>query len=178
MLRSLTLCLLLALAACDGATEAEQRGGPVESQSTAEAEASWAEQVEAVAAGKAEVIRVERTPIIDEDLAALEGMDDLRELHLGDARITGEGLQRIATLPRLRLLRISGAELDDADLAPLRTMSELRYLMLYDVPISDAGLRHLHELEQLESFYFTGTDITDTGIGELARARPHLHIHW
>ncbi|MEX0742048.1 MAG: hypothetical protein WD079_04565 [Phycisphaeraceae bacterium] len=143
------------------------------------AEQDWNAQVQAVRAGEAEEIRVEANEVGDDQVAMLQGQLTLRRLSLGRARITGEGLERIAELQTLELLRLVGAAaLDDQSLRHLGEMHGLEHLMLYDVPITDAGLEHLHGLHGLESFYFSGTAITDDGIAELSRALPDLHVHW
>jgi len=107
-------------------------------------EASFAEQAEAVRRGASDQIRVDQGRVTDEQLDALDGLQDkLRRINLSHTEVTDAGLSRIAGMRKLIQLRLASNRITDAGLECLEQLKELRHLHLIDAPIGDAGLEHL-----------------------------------
>ena len=154
------------------------RRGPPEPVA-APSEPTFAEQADAVRAGRSEQIRVDQALVTDEQLVELDGLEDkLRRLNLSKTTITDEGLARIAGLRRLEQLRLASSAITDAGLADLAQLSKLRHLHLIDAPVTDAGLEHLRPLTGLKSLYLDGSRASDEGMNRLVEALPDVHLHF
>lgn len=163
--------LVLCLAGC-----AKTSSEPATSSTTLEP--SFVVQARAVADGKSTQIRLDRSPVNDDDLRTLAGLEDkLERLNLSRTDISDEGLRRIAQMQRLEQLRLDSHRITDQGLAELAALKQLRFLHLLHAPIGDAGLAHLHALKQLESLYLDGTKVTDDGLARLLEAVPGVHLH-
>lgn len=91
--------------------------------------------------------------LYDVDDAALECIDHLtglEELYISDARVTDEGLWKLASL------------------------ANLMRLYLYHTDITDAGLFAVFGLKNLTQFTCSGTRISDTGLENLQIAIPGI----
>jgi hypothetical protein len=142
-------------------------------------EQSFAEQAEAVRAGKSVQIRLDHESVEDRDLDHLDALEDnLRRINLSHTHITDAGLARIAQMSKLVQLRLASDRVTDAGLECLKKLEDLRHLHLIDAPVSDAGLEHLHALKALESLYLDGTHATDAGMSKLVEALPAAHLHF
>lgn len=142
-------------------------------------ELSFSQQAELVREGQGDQIRLDQTRVDDEDLRALDGLEEkLRRINLSHSEITDAGLARIARLPKLIQLRLASDKITDAGLAVLADLKELRHLHLIDAPITDAGLAQLQALKDLESLYLDGTRASDEGKKRLVEALPGVHLHF
>ena len=128
----------------------------------------------------------------DSDLAFLEGLTELRTLHLSGTDVTDSRLSCLRSMPRLwgldlmrcpmigdpsaqnirRLselqeLYLSGTQVTDAGLACVRGKQKLRVLHLVDLRVTDAGLVHLARLKALRTLALSGTQVTDAGLVHL-----------
>ena len=141
-------------------------------------EASWDEQVAAVRDGTSDVLRVDHATVSDDELPALEGLEDnLRRINLSRAVVTDAAMAQIGKMRELMQLRIASPHITDAGMAHLANLQHLRYLHLLDAPINDAGLDHLHGLKSLESVYLDHTNVTGEGLAKLLKALPGVHLH-
>jgi hypothetical protein len=142
-------------------------------------EPGFATQAEAVRRGRSDQIRLDHTPVGDEQLDALAGLEDkLRRINLSHSRISDAGLARIAGMRKLEQLRLASDQVTDAGLESLKDLKNLRHLHLIGMPITDAGLAHLHALAGLRSLYLDRTQATDDGVGRLVEALPNVHLHF
>ena len=141
-------------------------------------EPTLAAQAEAVRNGRSDVVRLDTTPVGDEELAPLDGLGDrLRRINFSTTTITDAGLARLCRLENLEQLRLSSPNITDRGLAHVSKLAHLRFLHLLDAPVTDAGLESLHALENLESLYLDRTNVTDQGLGRLIEALPNVHLH-
>lgn len=141
-------------------------------------ESSWQEQIAAVRAGASDVLRVDHTTVTDDDLKALDGLEDkLRRINLSRTAVSDAGMAQIGKMRDLIQLRIASDKITDAGIAHLANLQHLRYLHLLEAPITDAGLDALNELSSLESLYLDHTNVTDEGLARLLKARPGVHLH-
>jgi hypothetical protein len=94
----------------------------------------------------------------------------LKELALGQAKITGAGLKHLAQIGTLEVLDLRGTSVNSADLHELTPLVRLRKLVLaHAESVTDSGLDALTGLPQLTELDLGGTRITDTGLRSVAR---------
>lgn len=117
------------------------------------------------------------TRATDDDLAALQGLTELRELWLIDTRVTDTGLAHLHKFPHLQELWLDGTEVTDTGLVQLQEIPQLRYLNLEHTKVSDSGLRHLANCTELNTLVLTFTEVTDAGLVHL-RGVKHLRSLW
>jgi hypothetical protein len=113
-----------------------------------------------------------RKPVKDEDLAALEGIPDLRRLELVGTQVTDAGLVHLKGLKKLEALDLGEARLTDEGLAHLKDLKALKSLTrsgsaVRKNAIEGPGLAHLKEMPQLERLYLNYTGLTDKGLAAL-----------
>jgi tetratricopeptide (TPR) repeat protein len=101
-------------------------------------------------------------------LKELAGLTNLRVLHMGLAKVTGDSLGDLRSLRKLGDLGLSSTVADDA-LKHLSQFTKLERVLLNDCKnITDAGLVHLKGMKRLRSLELSGCDaITDAGIRHL-----------
>ena len=146
----------------------------------------------------------ENDGVTNEALAHIGKLTNLRELELGDAPITSEGikhlqnlsalsylglaftkdvgdsaLQTIAALPQLEVLVLSGTKVTDNGLKQLADMKNLREVRLAMMPqITDAGLMNLQDCASLRTVVFNKKKnaLTPAGIAAFQRVRPDCQV--
>jgi serine/threonine protein kinase/Leucine-rich repeat (LRR) protein len=98
-------------------------------------------------------------------LPALESVD------LGwNKSITGAGLDKLGTLPKLNNLLLNDTSLSDAGFSAVARLSGLRNLQLNGTKITDAALSRLTGLTLLDQANLKYTDVTVRGLGALKSA--------
>lgn len=114
----------------------------------------------------------------DEMLASLDGLPELGELHILDARLGDTGLVRLGHLPKLEILEISSSgsgsvHITDAGVeAVARSMPSLRELeILEESNVTDAALASVERLSKLTTIRLGGPTITDVGMAHLSDLR-------
>ena len=136
----------------------------------------------------------------DGGLVQVQGLRGLKALDLSGSRITGQGLQysanlprlymltlartavtnddlpRLKTLPQLSCLDLSGTQITDAGLAHLKELPNLCTLLLRQTRVSDAGVVHLKALPRLRWLYLDHTEVTEAGLKDLLHARPWIRV--
>ena len=142
-------------------------------------EPTLAKQVADVRAGTSDRIQLTRTPVNDNDLAAIHELTGLRELLIDDARscVTATGLEHLAGLAKLEHLRLRGTGCDDAALAEVARLPELRVLNVPRGEFTDAGLAELAKLVRLEQLRFGSPQVTDAGMKTLLELPALKRIH-
>lgn len=107
-------------------------------------------------------------PSVDEALAHLGNLGQLRNLTLTKSLVTDAGLPHLEGLSNLQTLMLRGCnEVSDAGLSHLRRMTNLKGLWLEDTRITDGGLVSLRGLAQLESLNLARTRVGDAGLAQL-----------
>jgi hypothetical protein len=112
--------------------------------------------------------------LTDAGLAALARLRNLQVLHLeGTAMMTDEGLQALATLPKLRHLRLSGP-FTDRGLAYLSAAPALKALWLETPRATEDGLRSLAQIPSLERLTVPWLDLITHRSMVFLRSMPNL----
>jgi hypothetical protein len=178
---ALVTTLLLAAAGCDSSVSSRPSTRPQSMPAeTRPSEPSIAEQADAIRGGNGDRIQIEFTPITDDDLAALRGLERLEVLMLDHPQnhVSAEGLRTLATLPNLMHLRIRGVAIDDQGAEAIGGMNRLKILNLPQSELSDTGIEKLKSLENLVQLRIGSSKLTDDGIAHLkdfaSLARVHL----
>jgi hypothetical protein len=111
-----------------------------------------------------------------EELECLKDLDRVRSLDLHGVLLTDESLACLRHLPDLKELRLgaSQASISDEGLIHLRSLSHVESLELGKTQVTDSGLKSLATLKSLKSLRLESAKITSTGISELARDLPNL----
>jgi len=96
-----------------------------------------------------EAASLQGASVTDAGLKELEGLTQLRELHLGRTRITDAGLKYIASMSRLETLSLLNTAVTDAGLEHLAGLKKMTWLELYHTKVTEAGVNRLAETLEL-----------------------------
>ena len=121
-------------------------------------------------------LELTRSPVTDDALAGLAGLDALEHLNLWGTEVRGPGLKDLTCLPRLRDLWVNRTAVDDAALAYLEPLKALQRLNLAGDQITGAGLAHLAGLTELRNINLAGTRVDDAGLDHLRGLRKLRRI--
>src|SRR5262249_41069119 len=108
--------------------------------------------------------------ISDAGVKHLSGLNRLKTVHFGNAKVGDPSLEIFARLPNLTHLFLQGNSFSNAGLKHLAGMKQLRSLSIglgKTKLITDAVLPHLAELTALENLDLQGYSISDDGIATL-----------
>ena len=97
----------------------------------------------------------------DEDLGALQELQDLRFLYLAGTKVTDAGLARLTGLKGLQSVALDGTKVTDAGLVYLKEFKGLKTLSLNLTQVTDTGLRQLAELRGLQTLKLADTKVSD-----------------
>lgn len=127
--------------------------------------------------------------VLDEDLAAIDALKNLKNLFIDDAYISDASLVHIGKLQGLERLRINAARflpprdknarqprwarptVTDAGLVRLSKLRGLTVLSLSGSAVVGPGLAHLADASKLESLDLSRSSITDEGLVHVAKLR-------
>jgi hypothetical protein len=116
------------------------------------------------------------TAITDEGLAHV-ARSGIKNLMLGDTKITSRGLSTLAGCPSLTSVLLSKTQVDDAGVEYLAALPGLRTLYLDGTPITDEALRRLEGMTTLRYLRLGGNrGVTDEGVARLEEALPELKV--
>lgn len=138
---------------------------------------------------------------VDDSVAALTDLPDLRSLTLRGAGVTDSIMARVGSLTKLHVLQVQKSAITEAGWKPLEQLNHLWLLELSDLHVTDsalehlegytrlkflwldgskrltdAGLQHLQNLVELKSLSVKGTAITAQGVNGLTRVLPKLRV--
>ncbi len=82
----------------------------------------------------------------------------------------------LAALPAIERITLNGTAITDDGLAAFPTCKSLSSLNLSGNAITDKGLPHIEAIQLLKYVTLTGTQVSDAGIAQLQKARPDLKI--
>lgn len=116
---------------------------------------------------------LEKTGIVDRNLAIVGKFKVLETLDLYDTGITDAGLTELAKLAKLKTLTLTRTKVTGAGLAALKELAGLRELDLSFSPLDPVGIDRIVELKQLEKLAIVKTPLTDADLDRLA-ALPNL----
>ncbi|BCX48022.1 RDD domain-containing protein [Haloferula helveola] len=168
-----------ATAAADAAAKAEEAA--MAEESAQKQKLAKLTQAKAVVTQDPLTVNFSTTPTTDADLKLLEGLTDLKVLHVGGGEISDEGMRTVAGLTGLMELTI-GARIEpgaakpegEAGEAPTPDAGAKAAEGAGSMTISDAGLSQLSKLENLVSLELWGVGMTDQSfpmLGELPKLR-------
>lgn len=112
--------------------------------------------------------------ITDAAFNSFDNLIDLETLRVGEAKLTGSGLDHLAGLPKLERLELDRVPLNRAGLARLGRLARLKHLTLTG-DYADADFAALTKLTDLRSLTLGASRCTVAVLGHLA-ALPHLEI--
>lgn len=139
------------------------------------AEATLAEQIQAVRQGESREIRLELAAA--GDLAPVHDLPGLKRLILERATVTDAGIAALQDLPALEEVRIFGGHIGDAALEHLCSFASIQRLNLPETEITDQGLAALSRLPQLVQLRLGSRHVTDAGMDEVAKLAHLRFLH-
>jgi hypothetical protein len=114
----------------------------------------------------------------DSQLELLSPLDQqVAVLNLGRTKVTDDGLKAVEGLKNLRKLHLENTHIGDAGLSHLKSLTTLEYLNLYGTQVTDSGLSELEGLKNLKSLYLWQTKVTPEGVEKLKKALPKCQIN-
>src|SRR3954449_5585910 len=116
------------------------------------------------------------TLITDDGLKYLRDLDQMQDLDLYGVKITDSGVEHLRKMSRLRRLNLLGGQITDASAGILSQFRELRDLNLYRSRITDAGLTRLQALKNLEMLDLRYSGVTSAGVQAFRAAVPRCKI--
>lgn len=117
------------------------------------------------------------TGALFDHMASIESLRVLQLLHC--ASLTGAGLEKLASLPRLEEITLSYSGLNDAGMTSLAGAASVKSLNIGGTPVTDAGLAPLAALGKLETLALDGCPrITGVGFGALAELSSFTSLRW
>lgn len=120
------------------------------------------------------------TRLSNDGLAQVARMSNLRELRIGDSRVTNEGLVHLKSMPQLDVLAIYGLEINDDGLKSLSGLTSLQELrlggsLIGKQDVSTAGLGQL-KLDHLRELRISRSNIGDDGLALLKNSIELTHL--
>jgi Leucine-rich repeat (LRR) protein len=108
----------------------------------------------------------------DSDLdRALNGLEHLEALWLGESEVSDTGLRHLRRHPTLQVLDLSGTKITDACAAELKHLPNLNALYMADTAITDRCLAELSTFPKLNTMNFVNTAVTDAGLEHLGKRK-------
>ncbi len=107
--------------------------------------------------------------ITDAGLAHLANLKNLESLDLHFTQLRGPGLEHLTRLKNLSTLNLGGTHVTGAGFAHLKELTSLKTLHLGQKPtqFSDADMLHLASLQNLTRLHLNQTKVSDEGLGHL-----------
>jgi hypothetical protein len=115
-------------------------------------------------------------PELDQELACLGSLRNLRGLDLAGSSLANAGLQHVSGVMSLELLNLGGTNIGDDGIRHLTACPRLTSLYLCNTSLSDACVPYLASLKHLKWISVRGTRITPSGIAQLREQSPALWI--
>ena len=105
--------------------------------------------------------------ITDDGVRELDGMTQLRELHLPFTKIQGHGFRSLQL--KVTTLDLSNTSVTDSGLADIAGLASVVNLSLENTSITDDGVHQLARLTLLRILNAYGTQLTDRSIEDLCK---------
>ena len=113
---------------------------------------------------------------LDQKLACLKRLSNLRWLDLSNAGITDAALEHVAGLARLETLSLRFTPITDEGVRQLESSARLKWLDLTNTRVTDDSLPRLAMLVQLERLKLRGTRVSPAGVAWLRKRLPTARI--
>ena len=98
---------------------------------------------------KLRILSLQENPITDAGLKHIKGLTTLENLALTKTKVTGKGLDSIAGMTKLQTLNLSHCNIGDEGLKNLVKMSDLETLALQNASVKGPGLEHVGKLKNM-----------------------------
>jgi Leucine-rich repeat (LRR) protein len=118
-------------------------------------------------------LHLAETGCTDDDLAFLQGYENIRVLSLAHNRVTDKIAPLLGSLRTLEALDLSDTEVTDATVEAIAKLPSLTLLRLNHTNVTDASVERLVANERLQELGLRGTRITDRVISSL-KDMPNL----
>jgi hypothetical protein len=132
--------------------------------------------LEAIAGLPIKHLGLEECELSEAAFQALGKMTSLEELWLGNAKLKGEWLKHIATLPKLKDLSLTSTDFSNDAAKHLSTLATLEKLNLQYTQLGDSGFQELVKLPKLRSFALDGTKVTKEVFQKAKQDHPKLYL--
>ena len=107
----------------------------------------------------------------------MKNMTAMRELSLGQSKITAEGLKQLKDMRDLKEIYLENCkQISDEALVPLARLPSLERLGLIGTAVTDDGLNHLTDKRRLKWLTLSRTNVTPGGVRKLQAALPGCQI--
>ncbi len=113
---------------------------------------------------------------LDQKLACLKRLRNLRWLDLSNSGITDAALVHVAGLARLEWLSLRFTPITDEGVRQLESSARLKWLDLTNTRVTDDSLPRLAMLVQLERLKLRGTRVSPAGVAWLRKRLPTARI--
>jgi hypothetical protein len=113
---------------------------------------------------------------LDQKLACLKRLRNLRRLNLSNAGITDAALVHVAGLARLEWFSVRYTPITDEGVRQLESSVRLKWLDLTNTRVTDDSLPSLAMLIQLERLKLRGTLVSPAGVAWLRKQLPKARI--
>lgn len=113
------------------------------------------------------LLELPNATVTDSGLASLAHLQRLEQLAVQSTRVTGAGLNALASVPRLHTLDLTGSGITDDGLVGIGGLRSLVFLNLEFTPLTGSGLHHLAALRHLRSLQLATTELDDRGLATL-----------
>lgn len=130
--------------------------------------------------GLERIVVMPASGVTDAGLDDLGEVENLRDISLGDARITDAGLAHLKKLKRLEYLLLSygdqPCQITEAGFKEMGQISSLKELVLQEVPVTGTGLRELASLKSLVRLDLYDCGVTDEQLQEVQRCKSLTYL--
>ena len=125
-------------------------------------------------------IHISNANISDKTLELLARLKKIEGMSLQGNAFTDEGLKHLRGMTQLRSLWIglSKGQITDSGIAQLGGLVNLHDLEIQNANVTDNGIQKLRGLTKLKRLYLGKTFVTQTGVNELKKALPELHVDY
>jgi len=90
-------------------------------------------------------LKVRHQEVRARDIAILQTLADLKELHLSNCLLENPDFEEISRLSQLAILTLDGTSISDSSLLPLRRLNKLVFLSLSNTQVSDDAKAQLQD---------------------------------
>lgn len=90
-------------------------------------------------------LKVRQQEVRARDIAIVQTLADLKELHLSNCQLDNPAFEEISRLNQLTILTLDGTSISDSSLLPLRRLNKLVFLSLSNTQVSDDAKAQLQD---------------------------------
>jgi len=116
-----------------------------------------------------ERLHLDDTIIKESDFPVVNEFKSLTELHIGQSKLTGAGLEALTDLKALKQLFMSNCPIANKNLRFLKQLPQLEEIGAGKTQITDEGLAYLVDVPTLKTVQINENDITDSGMKYLLK---------